>query len=71
VATNLAIDDALIVKAQRIGKHKTKKDAVTSALTEYIRRREQLQILDLAGTIEYYPDYDYKKLRRTKARSSW
>jgi Arc/MetJ family transcription regulator len=30
--TNLAIDDKLIDEARRIGKHKTKKEAVTAAL---------------------------------------
>ena len=66
MATNLALDDKLINKARRVGRHKTKKDAVTAALEEYVRRREQLAILDLAGTIDYYPDYDYKRSRQPK-----
>jgi hypothetical protein len=64
VATNLAIDDKLIEEARRIGHHKTKKEAVTAALDEYIRLRKQLKILDHFGTIDYDPDYDYKKLRQ-------
>ena len=63
MATNLAIDDALIDEARQIGNHRTKKEAVTAALDEYIRRRKQLEILELAGTIDYDPDYDYKKMR--------
>ena len=63
MATNLAIDDELIVSAQTIGGKKTKKDAVTEALKEYIQRRKQLQILSLFGKIDYAPDYDYKKTR--------
>ena len=62
--TNLALDDNLIEEARRIGEHKTKKEAVTAALDEYIRRRKQLQILDLFGTIDFDPDYDYKKMRK-------
>lgn len=62
--TNLALDDALIDEARRIGHHKTKKEAVTAALDEYIRRRKQLAILELAGTIDYDPNYDYKKMRQ-------
>jgi hypothetical protein len=62
--TNLALDDNLIEEARRIGEHKTKKEAVTAALDEYIRRRKQLQILDLFGTIDFDPDYDYKKMRQ-------
>lgn len=62
--TNLAIDDRLIDEARRIGHHKTKKEAVTTALKEYIDRRKQLEILKLAGTIDYDPAYDYKKVRK-------
>ena len=62
--TNLAIDDRLIEEARRVGHHGTKKEAVTAALDEYIRRRKQIQILDLFGTIDYPEDYDYKAHRR-------
>jgi Arc/MetJ family transcription regulator len=64
MATNLAIDDKLINEARRIGKHKTKKEAVTAALDEYIRRRKQLRILDYAGKIDFDPEYDYKRMRK-------
>jgi hypothetical protein len=64
MATNLAIDDRLIEEARRVGKHKTKKEAVTAALDEYIRWRKQLDILDHFGTIDFDPEYDYKKMRR-------
>jgi hypothetical protein len=63
MATNLAIDDKLIVEAQAIGGKKTKKDVVTEALHEYIQRRKQLQITSLFGKVDYAPDYDYKKTR--------
>jgi Arc/MetJ family transcription regulator len=66
MATNLAIDDNLIKEAQMIGKHKTKKAAVTEALKEYIERRKQMQILALFGEIDYDPDYDYKKQRHVQ-----
>ena len=64
--TNLAISDDLINQAKRIGRHKTKKEAVTAALEEYVQRREQLKILELQGQIDFDPDYDYKKLRAKK-----
>lgn len=66
--TNLALDDALIEEAKRIGKHRTKKEAVTSALREYVQRRHQLEILDLEGTIPFDEEYDYKALRDRKPR---
>jgi hypothetical protein len=64
MATNLALDDKLIDEARKIGNHKTKKEAVTAALDEYIRRRKQLEILDLFGTIDFDPEYDYKRMRQ-------
>jgi Arc/MetJ family transcription regulator len=66
MATNLAIDDGLIEEAKSIGKHRTKKGAVTEALKEYIQRRKQSEILNLFQTIEYDKDYDYKKQREVK-----
>ena len=63
MATNLALDDKLIVEAQKIGKHKTKKEAVTAALKEYISLKKQLAIVDLFGTIEFDKSYNYKKSR--------
>lgn len=62
--TNLAIDDRLIEEARNIGHHRTKKEAVTAALDEYIRRRQQLDILELFDAVEFREDYDYKANRR-------
>jgi hypothetical protein len=64
--TNLAIDDALLEEAQKLGEHRTKRDTVNAALDEYIRRRKQQDILSLFGKIEYQPDYDYKRERKAK-----
>ena len=64
MATNLAIDDGLLSEAQRVGGHRTKKATVTEALEEYIQHRKQARILELFGTLEFDPKYDYKKQRR-------
>jgi Arc/MetJ family transcription regulator len=64
--TNLAIDDQLLEEAQRVGGHRTKKDTVNEALREYIQRRSQAKILELFGTVEIDPKYDYKKQRRRR-----
>jgi len=64
MATNLALDDKLIEEAQRIGGHMTKKQAVTAALDEYVRRRKQAQVLKLFGTVAYERGYDHKANRR-------
>ena len=64
MATNLAIDDALISEAQKAGKFKTKRETVTMALKEFIQRRKREEIGDLFDTLEYDPGYDYKESRR-------
>jgi Arc/MetJ family transcription regulator len=61
--TNLAIDPELLDEAHRVGGHRTKKATVTEALREYILRRKQRRILDLFGTIDFEPEYDYKAQR--------
>lgn len=66
MATNLQIDDALIQKAVKLGGHKTKKAAVTQALTQYIEQLEQEKIISLFGKVDYESDYDYKKQRQCK-----
>ena len=66
MATNLAISDNLIEEARSIGGHRTKKAVVTEALQEYIQRRKQIQILNLFDTIDYDPEYSYKKQRKRK-----
>ncbi len=64
--TNLAIDDRLIEAARRAGGHRTKKEAVTAALDEYVKHRRQLRLLAQFGTIDYDPTYDYKAERRKR-----
>lgn len=58
MAINLALDDKLIDLAQKLGHHKTKKEAVTTALKEYIAHKKQLEIINLFGTINFDKDYD-------------
>ena len=65
-ATNLVIDDKLIEEARKTGGHRTKKEAVTTALQEYIQRHKQRRILDAFGTFDFDPTYDYKAERRRK-----
>jgi Arc/MetJ family transcription regulator len=64
MATNLAIDDKLILQALKIGHHKTKKEAVTTALREYIAHKKQAEITSLFGKVEFDEKYDYKKARK-------
>ena len=60
--TNLNIDGRLIEKARKAGGHKTKKEAVSVALEEYIKRHKQPRI----GPSIWDPMIDYKAERRRK-----
>jgi len=64
MATNLALDDKLIVQAQKIGHHRTKREAVTAAMLEYIAHKKRQEIAGLFGKVDFDNDYDYKKARR-------
>ena len=64
MVTNLALDDELIESARKLGGHRSKREAVTSALEEYILRIRQQDILSDFGTVDYDPKYDFKKQRR-------
>jgi hypothetical protein len=63
---HVAIDPGLLEEALRIGGHRTKQATVTEALQEYIQYRKQTKILELLGTVEFDPTYDYKKQRRKR-----
>lgn len=65
---NLVLDDSLIAEAVKVGNHRTKEEAVTAALREYIHARKQREILDWIGKVDYYDDYDPKRLRDRKPR---
>jgi Arc/MetJ family transcription regulator len=63
MATHLQLDDGLIRQAVALGNHRTKKAAVTQALTDYIRHLRQEKILDLYGQVDFAPGYDHKRQR--------
>lgn len=60
MATNLSIDPQLIEDALKVSGERTKAAAVTQALREFIARRRQKGILELAGKLEWDAGYDYK-----------
>jgi Arc/MetJ family transcription regulator len=62
--TNLAIDDRLIVEAQKVGGHRSKKETVNQALTEYIQHHKQQKIVGLFNRLDWDPNYDPKAGRK-------
>lgn len=63
MATNLAIDPELLERAVAVSGERTKTAAVKRALEEFIARREQGKIVELFGSLEWDPEYDYKAAR--------
>ena len=63
MATNLTIDQELLERALRISGEATQRAVVTRALQEFIARREQRQVTDLFGKLEWDSNFDYKAER--------
>jgi prevent-host-death family protein len=57
---------SLVKEAQNAWGHKTARETETRALEEYLRYKKRLSILDLAGTIDFHPDYNPKDGRRKR-----
>ncbi len=60
---NLKLDEGLVERAVRLGRFKTKEQAVKTAVAEFIQRRQRRLILNLSGKIQFDPDWDYKEMR--------
>jgi Arc/MetJ family transcription regulator len=64
--TNLKLDDKLIEQTVKLGQFKSKQEAVSTALEEYVHRRQRLRVLELGGKIDFDPNWDYKRMRRKR-----
>jgi Arc/MetJ family transcription regulator len=64
--TNIVLDESLVKKAMKLSRTKTKKELVNQALKEFVENRKRLNLIDLAGKIEFAKDYNYKALRIDK-----
>ena len=56
--TNIVIDDALMERAVSVSGFKTKKETVEDALKMYVRIKNQREILDFKGKIEWSGDLE-------------
>jgi Arc/MetJ family transcription regulator len=63
MATNLKMDDGLLTEALSLSGFRTKREAVTLALQEFVAKRRQLQFLKLEGAVDFDASYDYRKQR--------
>ena len=63
MATKLAISPDLLERVLKLSGKRTKTAAVTLALQEFIARREQGRLLELFGSLDWDPTFDYKAER--------
>jgi Arc/MetJ family transcription regulator len=66
MATNLAIDPRLLEEALAVSGVRTKKEAVTIALQEFIARRAQAKLVGSFGTLDWDESYDHKEDRSSR-----
>ena len=62
----LNLDEALLNKAFQLTNLTTQEELMNLALQELVRSRRKENFLDLAGQIQFAPDFDYKALRETR-----
>ncbi|MGA1871530.1 MAG: type II toxin-antitoxin system VapB family antitoxin [bacterium] len=64
--TNVDLNESLLQEAFSVSHARTKKDLLHEALREYIKLKKRKDLSELAGSIEFYEGYDYKKLRKIR-----
>lgn len=62
--SNVPIDPKLLERALAVSGERSVEAVVSRALQEFIARHEQGRLVDLFGTLEWDPDYDYKSERQ-------
>jgi Arc/MetJ family transcription regulator len=62
----LNLDESLINEALQLTSLTTQEELIKLALQELVRSRRKKNLLDLAGQIQFVPDFDHKVLRETR-----
>jgi len=62
--TNIVIDDKLLDEAFKVSDARTKKDLIHEALRILIKLKKPKDLTELAGKIDFHPNYDHKALRK-------
>ena len=66
--TNVVLDDALVRQAMELTGTRTKREVIHLALAKLVERKTRLNLLELAGEIEFADDFDHKALRQLRGR---
>jgi Arc/MetJ family transcription regulator len=64
--TNIDLDEKLVADAFKASGARTKRELVHKALEALIKQSRKKDLLDLVGEIDLDPDFDHKKVRRSR-----
>jgi len=67
----LNLDESLLGEALQLTKLTTQEDLINLALQELVQSRRKKNLFDLAGQIQFVPDFDHKILRDTRHAADW
>jgi len=62
----LNLDESLLNEALLLTNLTAQEELIKLALQELVRSRRKKNLLELAGQIEFAPDFDHKALRETR-----
>ncbi len=62
----LNLDDSLLNEAFQLTNLSTQEELINLALQELVGSRRKKNLLDLAGQIQFAPDFNHKDMRATR-----
>ena len=62
----LNLDDSLLNEAFQLTNLSTQEELINLALQELVGSRRKKNLLDLAGQIQFAPDFNHKDMRETR-----
>jgi Arc/MetJ family transcription regulator len=62
----LNLDDSLLNEAFQLTNLSTQEELINFALQELVGSRRKKNLLDLAGQIQFAPDFNHKAMRETR-----
>lgn len=64
--TTINLDEVLLNEAFQLTNLTNQEELINLALQELVKSRRKKNLLDLAGQIQFAPDFDHKALRETR-----
>ena len=55
--TTVVLDENLLQRLQEVGRFRTRREAIRTAIEEYVARRERRALSEMAGTVEFHENH--------------